>query len=71
MQEVQRVEILKSSSLDKAHQYLVVTHPVVRTIPKGYLAHNDVVSEKTLREVVVRTDFGKIQARNKLVDSSL
>jgi len=53
MQEAQWVEILKSSSLDKTHQYLMVTQHILGTILKGPLAPDDVIAKQSFGEMIV------------------
>ena len=62
----QRVEFLDACGLDDAHQHLMVGDAIVRAVAKSDFAHDDVIAEHSLGDVVVRADPRNFQTGDKL-----
>ena len=67
--EFEGVEILQACGLDQAHEHLVITlaTPLERAVTEGDFAHDDIIAQATFGDIVVGTDIGEVQTRDKLV----
>lgn len=68
-EEVKRIEVLNTGGLNKARENLMVvlSLAVEGTVPKSDFAHNDIIAQEPLGDVVVSADFRRVQAGDQLV----
>ena len=69
MKESEGIDVLESGGLNEAGYDLVIALAVTAegTVAESDLAHNDIVAQKPLGNIVVSADIRKVQTCHKLV----
>ena len=67
MEEVERVEKSEASSLDEAHEDLMILNSFFGTIAEGDFSEDDIITEEALGVIMMGADIFEFEAGNEFL----